>query len=399
MVKLDALPTEIARFAVNIAPLEADNPFCEAKSELKFFEAALAGVPTIASPAGPFQRAIDDGVTGFLARTEDEWHAALTRLLTDGALRARMAQAAYHVSLGRFGPPQQARGLSQMVAMARGGAAGAAAFERERFRAALPKTAPPHVPDSTVVLATDRRGEAQVTVIIPVFNYADFVAEALQSVAAQTLETLDLVVVDDASPDDSRAMVQDWMTAHGGRFNRMVLLRHTANAGLGFARNSGFAAAETPFVLPLDADNRLRPAACAALLAALQGSEAAFCYPAIQAFGTKADMFGREAFSPLRLQIGNYIDAMALVRKSAWAEAGGYDHVRYGWEDFDFWCRLVERGYFGMAHPEVLADYRVHAGSMLHTTTEIQDHKNDLVRDLKQRHPWVDVPLKGEYGS
>jgi hypothetical protein len=52
-----------------------------------------------------------------------------------------------------------------------------------------------------------------------------------------------------------------------------------------------------------------------------------------------------------------------------------------------------------MAHPEVLADYRVHAGSMLHTTTEIQDHKNDLVRDLKQRHPWVDVPLKGEYGS
>ena len=152
-------------------------------------------------------------------------------------------------------------------------------------------------------------------------------------------------------------------------------------------------------MLPLDADNRLRPDACEKLLAMLRGSDAAFCYPAIQAFGTKTEVFGREAFSALRLQIGNYIDAMALVRKTAWAEAGGYDHVRYGWEDFDFWCRLVERGYFGMALPEVLADYRVHAASMLHTTTEIQDHKNDLVRDLKRRHPWVDVPLKGEYGS
>jgi glycosyltransferase involved in cell wall biosynthesis/GT2 family glycosyltransferase len=399
MVKLDALPTELARFSVNIAPLEADNPFCEAKSELKFFEAALAGVPTIASPSGPFVRAIDEGITGFLARTEDEWYAALTKLLRDPALRQRVGQAAYHVSLGRFGPAARSRAFAQMLALAQGGQAGAAAFERERYRAALPRTAPPVVPESRVVLSIDRRGRADVTVILPVYNYADFVAEALQSVAAQTLPMLDLVVVDDASPDDSMEMVQAWITAHGGRFNRVLVLRHVDNAGLGFARNSGFAAAETPFVLPLDADNRLRPDACAHLLDTMRDQEAAFAYPAIQAFGNKTDIFGRDAFSVLKLQIGNYIDAMALVRKEAWAEAGGYDHVQYGWEDFDFWCRLVERGHFGMAVPAVLAEYRVHAASMLHTTTEIQDHKNDLVRDLKRRHPWVDVPMKGEYGT
>ena len=59
----------------------------------------------------------------------------------------------------------------------------------------------------------------------------------------------------------------------------------------------------------------------------------------------------------------------------------GYDHVQYGWEDYDFWCRLAERGHFGEAVPEVLADYRVHAASMLHTTTEVQDHKNDLIAE------------------
>jgi GT2 family glycosyltransferase/glycosyltransferase involved in cell wall biosynthesis len=396
MVKLAELPTELVRFAVNIAPLEHGNPFCEAKSELKYFEAALASVPTVASPAGPFQRAIIQGVTGFIAETSEDWYAALSGLLRDAALRARVAQAAYHDSLGRFGPEARARAFAHMVVQAEGGAAGAAAFERDLFRASLPRVAPPTVPDSDVLFSRDRLGDAEVTVIVPVFKYPDYVTETLASVAAQTLEKIDLVVIDDHSPDDSAQMVIDWANAHEMRFNRITLLRHRANAGLGFARNSGFAAAETPFVLPLDADNRLRPDACTVLLRHLKEKQAAFAYPEIQEFGDKNGIFGTEAYSVLRLQRGNYIDAMALVRKSAWAEVGGYDHVQYGWEDFDFWCRLAEHGQFGVNVPEVLADYRVHAASMLHTMTEIRDHKNDLVADLKRRHLWLDVPKKDE---
>jgi GT2 family glycosyltransferase/glycosyltransferase involved in cell wall biosynthesis len=396
MVGLADLPGEIARFAVNIAPLEADNPFCEAKSELKYFEAALVGVPTVASPSGPYRRAITDGVTGRIARHAEDWHACLRDLLADAAARRRMAMAAYHDSLGRFGEEARARAFSLMLAQIEGGAAGAAAFERERYRASLPRPAPPTVPDSKVLFENDRGGPACVTVIVPVYNYADFVLEALPSIADQTISALDLVVIDDASPDDSARMVVDWARGHAHRFNRMVVLRHDANAGLGFARNSGFAAAESEFVLPVDADNRLRPQACATLLARIEAAGAAFAYPSIQEFGTKGDVFGTEPYSVLRLQRGNYIDAMALVRKSAWASVGGYDHVQYGWEDYDFWCRLAEYGQFGVQVPEILADYRVHRASMLHTMTEIRHHKNDLVADLKRRHPWVDVPRKDE---
>jgi glycosyltransferase involved in cell wall biosynthesis len=396
MVKLAELPTELARFAVNIAPLEHGNPFCEAKSELKYFEAALAGVPTVASPSGPFQRAIIPGVTGLLAQTEDEWYQALTSLLRDPALRTRMAQAAYHDSLADFGPDARARAFALMLAEIEGGAAGAAAFERDLFRTSLPRQAPPQVPPSDVLFSHDRLGDADVTVIVPVFNYADYVTEALASVAAQTLERIDLVVIDDHSPDDSAQMVVAWAVANKTRFNRILVLRHRANAGLGFARNSGFANADTPFVLPLDADNRLRPTAGEVLLRHMTETGAAFAYPAIQEFGDSDKIFGTEPYSVLRLQRGNYIDAMALVRKSAWAAAGGYDHVQYGWEDFDLWCRLAERGHFGVNVPDVLADYRVHKGSMLHTMTEIRDHKNDLVADLKRRHPWLDVPKKEE---
>jgi predicted dithiol-disulfide oxidoreductase (DUF899 family) len=70
--------------------------------------------------------------------------------------------------------------------------------------------------------------------------------------------------------------------------------------------------------------------------------------------------------------------------------------VQYGWEDYDFWCRLAEYGAYGVQVPETLADYRVHRNSMLHTTTEVRDHKNDLVADLTRRHPWLDVPKKDE---
>jgi glycosyltransferase involved in cell wall biosynthesis len=396
MVKLPELPNELARFAVNIAPLEAGNPFCEAKSELKYFEAGLVGVPTVASPSGPYRRAIADGVTGRLAATPDEWYDALRGLLADKPERQRMGMAAYHDSLARFGPEARQRAFEMMLAQSQGGETGAASFERERYRSSLPRRAPPTVPASRVLFENDRGSTARVTVIVPVYNYADYVLEALPSVAAQTLSPIDLVVIDDASPDDSATMVLDWARGHAHSFNRIVVMRHEQNAGLGFARNSGFAAADTEFVLPLDADNRLRPAACATLLARIEETGAAFAYPAIQEFGTRGEVFGTDPYSVLRLQCGNYIDAMALVRKSAWALAGGYDHVQYGWEDYDFWCRLAEFGAFGVHVPETLADYRVHRNSMLHTTTEVRDHKNDLVADLTRRHPWLDVPKKDE---
>ena len=391
MVPLAELPAEIARFAINIASLEVGNPFCEAKSELKFFEAALAGVPTVASPTGPFRRAIAHGANGLLADSQDEWFAALVRLIENPAERARLAQAAYHTSLARFGPEARADAFALMLAQIEGGPDGAAAFERVRYRASLPPSAAPCVPASTTLFARDMMADAAVTVIVPVFNYADYVTEALQSVADQTLQRLDLVVVDDASPDDSGQMVLDWVRANEQRFSRIRVLRHAQNAGLGFARNSGFAAAETPFVLPLDADNRLRPTACESLLRALCGTSAAFAYPAIQQFGTASDVFGDQPYSALRLQPGNYIDAMALVRKSAWAAAGGFDHVQHGWEDFDFWCRLAERGFHGVNLPDVLAEYRVHGGSMLHTTTEKRENREALAADMQRRHPWLDL--------
>ena len=68
---------------INLAPLEPENPFCRSKSEIKYTEAALLGIPTVASRIDALEYAIREGTTGFLAGTTDEWVTALERLVTD----------------------------------------------------------------------------------------------------------------------------------------------------------------------------------------------------------------------------------------------------------------------------------------------------------------------------
>lgn len=89
---------------INIAPLELGDIFCEAKSELKFFEAGLVEVPTVASATEPYALAIENGVDGFAVRTEAEWYAALAGLIDSPELRQRIGQNARTKSLSRFGP-------------------------------------------------------------------------------------------------------------------------------------------------------------------------------------------------------------------------------------------------------------------------------------------------------
>jgi hypothetical protein len=94
----------------------------------------------------------------------------------------------------------------------------------------------------------------------------------------------------------------------------------------------------------------------------------------------------------MRLAGGNYIDAMALVAKSAWAAAGGYAVMPDGWEDYDFWCRCAERGLWGVPVAEVLADYRVHDESMLRRTTDQNASKRRLIALMEANHPWLRIP-------
>ena len=311
-VPLERLPAEMARFDINLVPLEVGNPFCEAKSELKHFEAALVEACTVASPTGPFSRAIAHGRTGFLAATPEDWYAALRALVDDAELRKRIGHAAYLSALWTFGPERRADLMASVLTQIAGGPAAARAFALDVFRKQTPQRLP-EIPDGEVVFETDTLGDAAVTVIVPLYNYAQHIEEALESVRSQSLAALDLVVVDDCSTDGSLDVARGWLTRHAARFNRVLLVRNVGNSGLGLTRNAGFAQAETPYVLPLDADNRLLPPCCETLLAAARATGAAFVYPVIRKFGDISELIGTVPYAPARLIGVPYIDAMALV--------------------------------------------------------------------------------------
>lgn len=395
LVSLAELPNELVRFDINLAPIEIGNPFCEAKSELKYFEAALVEVCTVASPTGPLRRAIRDGETGRLADTPDAWYSALSTLIDDAPLRQRLAHTAYLDVLARFGPERSAESLLSMLRQLAGGPDAARQFEFDLLRQHARSSQSFDIPASDVVFAADSLGVADVTVIIPLYNYENFIEEALDSARNQTLLRIDLVVVDDASTDTSLQVALDWAHRHAERFNRVLVMRNQANSGLARSRNVGFDRAETQYVLPLDADNRLLPKCCDRLLDAVRGSQAAFAYSRLQCFGGSDHVIGTEAFSAMRFASSNYIDAMALVAKSAWARVGGYTHIQYGWEDYDFWCRCVEHGLWGIHVPETLAEYRFHQSSMLRTTTDTPLNKLKIIRQLEDRHTWLTLPYRG----
>jgi len=234
---------------------------------------------------------------------------------------------------------------------------------------------------------------AAVTVCIPLYNYERYVAEALDSVAAQTLAPLDLIVVEDRSTDGSLDLALGWCQQNAEHFNGCRVVQHQANSGLSAARNTGFSEARSDYVLPLDADNALYPRCLERCLTALEASGAQFAYPIIEVFGDERRLIGTELWDPALLARGNYIDAMALVRKAAWSAAGGYTPMKYGWEDYDLWCKFHGLGYIGVQVPEILARYRSHGASMLRTVTNTEEHINEIITDMKQRHDWLELRL------
>jgi hypothetical protein len=102
------LPGKLRDLDVNLAPLVPGTPFNEAKSAIKWLEAALVETPTVAFPTQPFREAIENGRTGLLASTHLEWVVALESLLDDALLRRRIGTQARREALLRWGPHLQA---------------------------------------------------------------------------------------------------------------------------------------------------------------------------------------------------------------------------------------------------------------------------------------------------
>jgi glycosyltransferase involved in cell wall biosynthesis len=229
-----------------------------------------------------------------------------------------------------------------------------------------------------------------VSIVVSVLDSAPFVAESLASLAAQTQGGLELIIVDDASTDDSRKVVASWLDARGDAFCGYTFISHRTNMGVAATRNSGFTRATADRVFVMDAANQLYPRAIERCMQAMTAGKSAGAYAQLELFGDRtgignATFWDRELFKPR-----NYIDATALVSKAAWERVDGYTQLCVdGAEDYDFWCKLAESGLHCTFVPEILCRYRVRANPV--PSPEAPSNAAALVLELSVRHPWLDL--------
>ena len=105
----------MARMDIALAPLEMDNVFCRAKSEIKFVEAGALGLPVIASKIDPFQDSMTEGKDGFLAENEGEWTQALTSLVQDPQFRMLVGAAARETVMRNYSPEARMADLAKLL--------------------------------------------------------------------------------------------------------------------------------------------------------------------------------------------------------------------------------------------------------------------------------------------
>ena len=234
--------------------------------------------------------------------------------------------------------------------------------------------------------------DAHLSVVVTLFNYAHYIGHCLTSIseAAERISgPVEVVIVNDASTDDSLAQAIRCQT---GNKLPMRIVDKRFNTGLADARNVGVQNAQATYVFMMDADNLIFPKGLSELLSTIQSDDYAAAYSLLCRFhGTPANRIGLLSYfdwDPQILVQHPYIDAMAMFRRDALLEAGGYDNELsqigwFGWEDYDMWLRFAQSNYSVGFVPNILCLYRHHERSMIHVTNLFE---TELVRHFLDRY-------------
>lgn len=231
-----------------------------------------------------------------------------------------------------------------------------------------------------------------ISVIIPTFNRAHLICDALDSVAAQSRSVDEIVVVDDGSDDDTKAVVLDWAT------RRAVPLRYVRQdqAGGNAARNRGIDEATGRYIAFLDSDDLWHPEKIAKQMKVIGPATdfgAVYCGLRETDVGTgdvisipALDFRQGDLLADLLVSDVTAPTSCYLVERRVLLEAGCFDLDLAARQDWDMWIRVAERTKIGCV-PEVLVDLRHHSGPRTATdpTRELRAYKRILEKYKSQR--------------
>lgn len=234
-----------------------------------------------------------------------------------------------------------------------------------------------------MVITNPRQDMNKVTIVIPCYNDGYFLLEALASVQECDPALYEVIIVNDGSQDLATLTILQELEKDD------YYIHHQPNRGLANARNTGIYLARTPYVLPLDSDNKIRPCYLTESIPILEKNpQVAVVYSDVHYFGDQDLIWSLPDFDLCHLLVRNYIDACAVFRKSIWQKVGGYDEGmpdRLGYEDWEFWIRVAKSGAQFYHLPLVGFDYRTRSDSMVQACRLPHNHRR-LVQYIVTKH-------------
>ncbi|MFH1670499.1 MAG: glycosyltransferase [Patescibacteria group bacterium] len=198
----------------------------------------------------------------------------------------------------------------------------------------------------------------EVAVIIPCHNYAHFLAEAIESVLMQTIRPAEIIVVDDASVDNTKEVALKYED-QGIKYIRGEW--HSVGA----ARNVGLERTNAPFIICLDADDKLHPEyVCSGLSVLKNNPSAAIAYTSHQCFGSEDSYYNApDQFDWRRFEMENHMHSASMVRREAIEQIGGWSHGVTHHGDWVTWRRILRLGWKAVKSDGIFY-YRKHDSNM-----------------------------------
>lgn len=221
----------------------------------------------------------------------------------------------------------------------------------------------------------------KVSVIIPCFNQAKYLEDAINSVLNQTYKNIEIILINDASTDNTKEIAKKYLN----KVDNFVFIDNKTNLGLSSSRNIGISNSSGEYILPLDADDEIKPTYIEKAVSILDSNEKiGIVYSKAEFFGVISGEWELPAYNLKNFILENCIFCSALYRKKDWLKAGKYDEtMKNALEDWDLWLSFIELGFEPYQIPEILFRYRKHSyASMINKNFD----KKSVLAYLLKKH-------------
>lgn len=223
----------------------------------------------------------------------------------------------------------------------------------------------------------------KVAVIIPCHRHGQFIGDAIASIKRQTFTDWQIVVVDDASVDETMGVVSAWQAEIGPE--RFLIIRQDQRFGPGASRNRGITESLPPLISFLDADDCFKEDFLQVLCGELdKNPEVSMVTCDRELFGNTVGIVSPPDYSASMLAAKNTLHMGCIIRRELWTTTGGFEPtLPWAFEDWDFWLSCSEAHFIPLVVRTPLLRQRVHDGA---TSSKLDGVEEELAAMVVTRH-------------